>query len=149
MPLLWAGFSSPFLSLPCDVPTESARGDSNGITFSISIIYTLGAPTPGQTLALVFGTASTKIRWFFWGFLVPPLRPCFGTLKTTKRGRSGWTFFLKQSNLFVPPLCPKVHRSYKEGIAKPSVVFRTAGCHLRNGTKAAESLEYCSVFERS
>jgi hypothetical protein len=49
MPLLWAGFSSLFLSLPCDVPTDSARGGSNGITFSISIIYTLGKP-----IALMF-----------------------------------------------------------------------------------------------
>jgi hypothetical protein len=30
---------------------------------------------------------------------------------------------------------PKVHRSYKEGIAKLRVVFRSAGPHLRNGTK--------------
>jgi hypothetical protein len=29
----------------------------------------------------------------------------------------------------------KVHRSYKEGIAKLPVVFRSAGRHLRNGTK--------------
>jgi hypothetical protein len=29
----------------------------------------------------------------------------------------------------------KVHRSYKEGIAKLPVVFRSAGHHLRNGTK--------------
>jgi hypothetical protein len=29
----------------------------------------------------------------------------------------------------------KVHRSYKEGIAKLCVVFRLAGQHLRNGTK--------------
>jgi hypothetical protein len=29
------------LSLPRDVSTDSARGGSNGITFSISIIYTL------------------------------------------------------------------------------------------------------------
>jgi hypothetical protein len=95
MPLLWAGFSSPFLSLPCDVPTESARGDSNGITFSISIIYTLGAPTPGQTLALVFGTASTKIRWFFWVFLVPPLQPLLRHLKNDETGTQRMDFFLK------------------------------------------------------
>jgi hypothetical protein len=41
MPSLWVGLFSLFLSLPCDVPTDSARGGSNGITFSISIIYTL------------------------------------------------------------------------------------------------------------
>jgi hypothetical protein len=39
MPSFWAGFSSLFLSLPCDVSTDSARGGSNGIiTFSISYI---------------------------------------------------------------------------------------------------------------
>jgi hypothetical protein len=29
----------------------------------------------------------------------------------------------------------KVHRSYKEGIAKPRVVFLSAGRHVENGTK--------------
>jgi hypothetical protein len=29
---------------------------------------------------------------------------------------------------------PKVHISYKEGVAKLRVVFRSAGQHLRNGT---------------
>jgi hypothetical protein len=32
-------------------------------------------------------------------------------------------------------LAAKVHISYKEGIAKLPVVFRSAGRHLRNGTK--------------
>jgi hypothetical protein len=60
----------------------------------------------GQTLAPVFVTALTKIT-IFCDFLVPPLRPRFGTSKTSKRGRSGWKFFKKQSNIFVPPLCPR------------------------------------------
>jgi hypothetical protein len=46
----------------------------------------------------------TKITIHFL-FLDPPLRRRFGTLKTSKRGRSGWKFFKKWSNLFVLPLC--------------------------------------------
>jgi hypothetical protein len=38
----FAGFFFFLLSRPCDVSTESAGGGRNGITFSISIIYTLG-----------------------------------------------------------------------------------------------------------
>jgi hypothetical protein len=44
--------------------------------------------TPGQTLAPVFVTALTKITILF-DFLVPPLRPRFGTLKTSKRAEAG------------------------------------------------------------
>jgi hypothetical protein len=40
-------------------------------------------------------------------FLVPPLRPLFGTLKMSKRGRRRWNFFKKRSDLFVSPLCPR------------------------------------------
>jgi hypothetical protein len=43
---------------------------------------------PGQTLAPVFVTALTKITIFFY-FLVPPLGPRFGTLKTSKRAEAG------------------------------------------------------------
>jgi hypothetical protein len=43
---------------------------------------------PGQMLAPVFVTALTKIKIFF-AFFVPPLRPRFGTLKTSKRAEAG------------------------------------------------------------
>jgi hypothetical protein len=39
--LFFAGFFFFLLSRPRDVSTESAGGGRNGITFSISIIYTL------------------------------------------------------------------------------------------------------------
>jgi hypothetical protein len=75
MPLLWAGFSSLFLSLPCDVPTDSSRGDSNGITFSISIIYTLVNFTFAETglffqalndLSMKFGSATQNFSGIFF-----------------------------------------------------------------------------------
>jgi hypothetical protein len=43
---------------------------------------------PGQRLAPVFVTALTKITIFF-DFLVPLLRPRFGTLKMSKRAKAG------------------------------------------------------------
>jgi hypothetical protein len=47
---------------------------------------------PGQTFALVLVTASTRIIFFFF-FIVIPLRYRFFTPKTSKRERSGKTFF--------------------------------------------------------
>jgi hypothetical protein len=58
----------------------------------------LGIYFPGQTFALVLVTASTRISFFV--FLVIPLRYRFFTPKTSKRERSGKTFFKKRSDLF-------------------------------------------------